>query len=390
MVLKQWWRSCLQCASRLKGAGRRWRVTRWVGGGAAAATALWLLSACSAMQTVDYYWQTAAGQFDLLSRARSIHDVIDETDDAGLRIRLQRVKTMREFASHQLGLPSNGSYTRYADLGRPFVTWNVFATPELSLNPKTWCFPIAGCVNYRGYFKETEAKDEAARLKEDGDDVYIGGVPAYSTLGYFDDPILSSFVRWPESDVARLIFHELAHQLIYVPGDSVFNESYASMVEEVGLERWLAHEHNTELLGQFERTQHERAVFKELVRTTRARLADVYASHAPAPQKRKEKAAAFAAMKVAYDKAKAEDPGLIGYERWFSQAPNNASLSAIALYTDRVPAFRAILREEGDNLNRFYGRVRALAKLTKPERDRVLDRYGSGAGSLPASSRASL
>jgi predicted aminopeptidase len=390
MAVRKWWGSCVRRARRLKGASRGWRMARWVGGASVAATALWLLSACSAMQTVDYYWQTAAGQFDLLSRARSIHDVIDETDDTGLKIRLQRVKAMREFASRRLGLPANGSYTRYADLGRPFVTWNVFATPELSLDPKTWCFPIAGCVNYRGYFREAEAKDEAARLKQDGDDVYIGGVPAYSTLGYFDDPILSSFIRWPESDVARLIFHELAHQLIYLPGDSVFNESYASMVEEVGLERWLAHEHNTELVGQFERTQHERAVFKELVRTTRARLADIYASRAPAVQKRRQKADAFAAMKVAYDKAKAEDPGLIGYERWFSQSPNNASLSAIALYTDRVPAFRAILREEGDDLNRFYDRVRALAKLPKSERDRILDRYGSGAAAPPASNRASL
>jgi predicted aminopeptidase len=162
------------------------------------------------------------------------------------------------------------------------------------------------------------------------------------------------------------------------------------MVEEVGLERWLAHEHNTELLGQFERTQHERAVFKELVRTTRSRLADIYASRAPAAQKRKDKAAAFAAMKVAYDKAKAEDPGLIGYERWFSQSPNNASLSAIALYTDRVPAFRAILREERDDLGRFYSRVRALAQLPKAERDRILDRYGHGDVAPPASSRASL
>ncbi|HEY1329680.1 MAG TPA: aminopeptidase [Casimicrobiaceae bacterium] len=389
MAVKKWWGSCLERASRLRRAGRNSRIAPWVGGAAVAATALWLLSACSAMQTVDYYWQTAAGQFDLLSRARSIHDVIDETDDTALKIRLTRVKEMREFASHELGLPANGSYTRYADLGRPFVAWNVFATPELSLNPKTWCFPIAGCVNYRGYFRETEAKDEAARLQQDGDDVYIGGVPAYSTLGYFDDPILSSFIRWPESDVARLIFHELAHQLIYLPGDSVFNESYASMVEEVGLERWLAHEHNTELLGQFERTQHQRAVFKELVRTTRQRLVQIYASKASAAQKRSEKAEAFAAMKVAYDKAKAEDPGLAGYERWFAQSPNNASLTAIALYTDRVPAFRAILREEGDDLFKFYKRVRALTKLPKAERDRILDRYGRG-DIPPPGSRASL
>jgi predicted aminopeptidase len=373
-------------AARLRGR----RVSRWAAGAAATGTALWLLSACSAMQTVDYYWQSAAGQWDLMSRAKSIHDVIDETDDAGLKVRLKRIGEMRKFASAELGLPANGSYTRYADLGRPFVTWNVISTPELSLTPKQWCFPVAGCVSYRGFFREAEAKDEASRLKQDGEDVYIGGVPAYSTLGYFDDPILSSFVRWPEADVARLIFHELAHQLIYLPGDSVFNESYASMVEEVGLERWLEHEHSTELIGQFERTQHQRVVFKELVRDTRTKLAGIYASKVPAAQKRKEKAEAFAAMKVAYDEAKTKDPGLGGYERWFAQQPNNASLSAIALYTDRVPAFRAILHEENDDLARFYDRVRALTRLPKAERDRILDRYSRGDRPPPPSGRASL
>jgi predicted aminopeptidase len=368
---------------------------RWSAGAATAAVGVWALSGCAAVQTVDYYWQSAAGQWDLVSRARSIHDVIAETDDAGLKIRLTRIHEMREFASDTLGLPSNGSYTRYTDLGRPFVTWNVFATPELSLTPRHWCFPVAGCVNYRGYFREAEAKDEATRLQSDGEDVYIGGVPAYSTLGYFDDPILSSFVRWPESDVARLIFHELAHQLIYLPGDSVFNESYASTVEEVGLERWLSAQHNAELMSQVERTQRQRAMFKQLVRDTRNRLAAIYASKAPAAQKRKEKADAFAAMKTAYDEAKTKDPGLAGYERWFAQTPNNASLGAIALYTDRVPAFRAILHEEGDDLNRFYERVRQLTRLPKQQRDKLLDAYGRGEhpphpAPPPVGSRASL
>ena len=382
------------CARRARagshGASRARRALRWSAGAAIAAGGVWLLSACAAVQTVDYYWQSAAGQFDLVSRARSIHDVIEETDDAGLKIRLTRIRKMREFASDTLGLPSNGSYTRYTDLGRPFVTWNVFATPELSLTPRRWCFPIAGCVNYRGYFREAEAKDEASRLQSDGEDVYIGGVPAYSTLGYFDDPVLSSFVRWPESDVARLIFHELAHQLIYLPGDSVFNESYASTVEEAGLERWLAAQHNAELMTQVERTQRQRALFKALVRDTRNRLAAIYASKAPAAQKRKQKAEAFAAMKTAYDEAKAQDPGLAGYERWFAQSPNNASLGAIALYTDRVPAFRAILHEEGDDLNRFYDRVRQLAKMPKAQRDRILDAYGRGERVNPPTTRAGL
>ena len=389
MAVAKWFGARLQRAPGEKPSPRR-QALRWVSGGAALGTAVWLLSACSAMQTVDYYWQSAAGQFDVMSRARSIHDVIEETDDAALKVRLARIRGMREFASRELGLPANGSYTRYSDLGRPFVTWNVFATPELSLTPRRWCFPIAGCVNYRGYFREAEANDEAARLKSDGEDVYIGGVPAYSTLGYFDDPILSSFVRWPETDIARLIFHELSHQLIYVPGDTVFNESFASAVEEIGLMRWLIAEHNPELVSQMERTQRQRAMFKQLVRDTRARLVSIYASRIPAAQKRKQKAEAFAEMKVAYDEAKLKDPGLGGYERWFAQVPNNASLSAIALYTDRMPAFREVLREQGDDLGRFYARVRQIAALPKAERDRLLDAYGRGERAPPPSGRASL
>jgi len=388
-MVVRWWRA-RRARADARSASVAQRALRWSAGAVIAAGGVYLLSACAAVQTVDYYWQSAAGQWDLVSRARSIHDVIAETDDAGLKIRLVRINGMRQFASERLGLPANGSYTRYTDLGRPFVTWNVFATPELSLTPRRWCFPIAGCVDYRGYFREAEAKDEATRLQSDGEDVYIGGVPAYSTLGYFDDPILSSFVRWPETDVARLIFHELAHQLIYLPGDSVFNESYASMVEEVGLERWLASEHNQELVAQVERTQRQRAVFKTLVRETRNRLASIYASRAPAAQKRKEKAEAFAAMKTAYDEAKTKDPGLAGYERWFAQSPNNASLGAIALYTDRVPAFRAILREEGDDLERFYARVRELTRLSKAQRDKILDAYGRGEQAAPPTTRAGL
>ena len=389
MAVAKWFGARLQRAPGEKPSPRR-QALRWTSGVAALGTVVWLLSACSAMQTVDYYWQSAAGQFDVMSRARSIHDVIEETDDAALKVRLARIHGMREFASRELGLPANGSYTRYSDLGRPFVTWNVFATPELSLTPRRWCFPIAGCVNYRGYFREAEANDEAARLKSDGEDVYIGGVPAYSTLGYFDDPILSSFVRWPETDIARLIFHELSHQLIYVPGDTVFNESFASAVEEIGLMRWLLAEHNPELVSQMERTQRQRAMFKQLVRDTRTRLVSIYASRIPAAQKRKQKVEAFAEMKTAYDEAKVKDPGLGGYERWFAAVPNNASLSAIALYTDRVPAFREVLREQGDDLGRFYARVRQIAALPKPERDRLLDAYGRGEHAPPPSGRASL
>ena len=358
---------------------RRWPIVLAVIAGAVT------LAACAAFETVDYYWQGAAGQWDLISRSQPIPDVIGKSD-AALAERLQRIREMRAFASHQLGLPDNGSYTRYTDLGRQFVTWNVFATPELSMTPRQWCFPIAGCVNYRGYFHETEAHGEQQRLKAAGDDVYVGGVPAYSTLGWFDDPVLSSFVRWPETEVARLIFHELAHQLLYVKSDSVFNESFATTVEDAGLARWLAERKDPQLAQQAARTDRLRAKFRDLVRTTRARLYEIYDSTVSDDDKRRGKAAALAAMKAAYDNEKAGEPGLGGYDRWFAQ-PNNAALAAIGIYTDRVPAFRELLHEADDDLPRFYERVRALSLLPKPARDAELDALSARAAAASMSAR---
>ena len=334
------------------------------------------LAGCSAMDTADYYWQGASGQLEILSRAKPIGDVINESSDAVLRQRLMRVQEIRAFAIRDLGLPDNGSYTRYSDLGRPFVVWNVFATPELSLKSKQWCFPIAGCVSYRGYFNEQDARDEAARLKSAGEDVWLSGVPAYSTLGYFDDPVLSTFVRWPETEVARMVFHELAHQVLYVKDDTQFNESFAATVEEEGVRRWLATQGNPQLDAQFTRSERLRHVFRDLVTDTRAELAAVYASNASEVEKRERKAAVFAGMRDGYERAKAGEPGLAGYDRWFAgvagAGPNNASISSVALYTGQVPAFKELLAEEGNDLGRFYARVKVLAALPKKERDGTL------------------
>jgi len=330
-----------------------------------------LVAGCSAVDTVDFYWQGAAGQMDLLARARPIPEVI-EGGDRALASRLSRVREIRAFASRELGLPDNGSYTRYTELGRQFVLWNVFAAPSLSLKPRQWCFPVAGCVNYRGYFSEDQARAEAARLRANGDDVHVSGVPAYSTLGYFDDPVLSSFVSWPETEVARLIFHELAHQLLYVKDDSVFNESFATTVEEIGVERWLAAHPNPKLEAQAARNQKLREAFRGIVRNARDRLTAIYAGSASDEDKHTAKLEAFAAMKAEYERVKAGEPGLAGYDRWFAQDPNNASLAAIAIYTDRIPAFRELLAESGNDLPRFYDRVRSIAALSKTERDSVL------------------
>ena len=348
------------------------------------------VASCATFETVDYYWQGAAGQLELLTRSEPIPEVIGKSDKK-LAERLSRIREIRSFASRELGLPNNDSYTRYTDLGRPYVTWNVFATPELSLTPRQWCFPIAGCVNYRGYFQEAAAKGESSRLKKAGDDVYVGGVPAYSTLGWFSDPVLSSFVGWPETEVARLIFHELAHQLIYVKNDSAFNESFATAVEEAGLARWLAARNDSQLTKLAARADHMRAVFRDLVRTTRAKLGEIYASNASDEDKRRAKREIIAAMKAAYEAAKAGDPGLSGYDRWFAQQPNNAAIAAIGLYTDRVPAFRELLREVNGDLPRFYARVRDLAALPKRARDRALDALAQrgAAAAMTASSESS-
>lgn len=322
-----------------------------------------------------YYWQGAAGQLDVVARAKPLAEVIDATDDARLKERLERARAIRAYASGELGLPDNGSYTRYADLGRPFVVWNVVAAPELSLAPHEWCFPVAGCVAYRGYFREDEARAEAARLAAAGYDVHVGGVPAYSTLGWFDDPLLSSFIRYPDVELARLIFHELAHQVAYAKDDSTFNESFATVVEEAGLARWIASRPPAEaakLSAERERGDRLRAEFRRLVVEARTTLSAAYAGTASDDDKRRAKAAAFAAMRDAYARSKAGEPGLAGYDRWFGgdrgAGPNNASLASVGLYTEQVPAFRALLASEGGDLARFYGRVRGLAAMPKAER----------------------
>ncbi len=340
-----------------------------------------MLAGCGAMESAGYYWQSASGQLDVVSRARPIPDIIAETPDAALKRRLQRVQVMRAFASTDLALPDNASYTRYTDLDRPFVVWNVFATPELSLQARQWCFPVAGCVSYRGYFREDEAKAEADRLRAAGDDVAVTGVPAYSTLGYFDDPVLSTFVRWPEPEVARMIFHELAHQVVYVKDDSTFNESFAVAVEEAGLDRWLKAEGDAPMELYRARSIRQRIAFRELTRQARADLSVIYASAATDAEKRLLKAQALAAMREGYERAKAGEAGLAGYERWFAGyaggGANNASLASTSLYSAQVPAFRALLAEEGGDMGRFYGRVKALAALPKPERTAALAAAGA-------------
>ncbi len=352
----------------------------------AAAAALALLAGCT---SAEYYWQGIRGQLDLLDHAQPIATVLDGASDPVLRRKLERVVAIRNYASSELALPDNLSYRRYADLGRRFALWNVFAAPELSLQPRQWCFPVAGCVNYRGYFSEAAARAEAAGLAAAGDDVHVGGVPAYSTLGYFADPMLSTFIRYPDVEIARLIFHELAHQVVYAKGDTVFNESFAVSVEQEGLARWLAAQNDPALTAQFTSAQRYRDGFRALIERTRATLEALYASDASIADKRAGKAAAFARMRADYDALKREWGGYPAYDQWFAQGPNNASLAAVGLYTRKVPEFAALLAAEGGKLPRFYARVKALAEMSRPERDAALAKFAPTLSARSAAAPAS-
>lgn len=323
---------------------------------------------------IAYYAQAVKGQLQIMAAARPIPELVnDAATEPGLRQQLERTIAIREFASRELALPNNGSYRSYADLGRPFVVWNVFAAPEFSVEPQQWCFIFTGCVNYRGYHDKNGADLYAGELRQAGADTYIGGVTAYSTLGYFNDPVLNTFLRFGDQEAARIIFHELAHQLVYAKGDSAFNESFAATVENEGMRRWLMQLAAPERLRDFEAKQERKAQFHQLVANTRDKLRAIYASSQTPDAKRSAKAEVFAEMKRIYAGLKASWGGYGGYDQWFNQPLNNAALSSVTLYTRWVPAFHALLEQEGGNLPRFYQRVAALAKLPKAARSAALD-----------------
>ena len=335
---------------------------------------LLLASGCS---NVGYYWQSMSGQLDIWRRERPIEEVIADPASAQvLKERLARVTGIRDFASRELALPDNRSYKSYVDLERPFVVWNVFATPEFSVQPMQWCLLFAGCVSYRGYFSKEEAERFAAGLA--GNDVYIGGVPAYSTLGYFDDPVLNTFVHYPEYEVARLLFHELAHQVAYAKDDSVFNESFAVSVEQEGLRRWLAKNGDERQREGVERAQRVRSEFIGMVGEYRARLAALYRTRIAPDAMREKKREIFASLEAEYRERRKNWGGFTGYDRWFANNPNNAQLASVAIYTRLVPQFEALLAREGGDLGRFYAAVKELAALPKDERHARLEAAAPG------------
>ncbi|MGA7749493.1 MAG: aminopeptidase [Gallionella sp.] len=323
---------------------------------------------------IAYYAQATEGQMRLMAATRPILEVVnDPATDPGLRQQLERAVAIREFASRELALPNNGSYRSYSDPGRPFVVWNVFAAPEFSVEPQQWCMVFVGCVNYRGYYDKNDADLYAGKLRQAGADTYVGGVSAYSTLGYFNDPVLNTFLRFGDMEVAHIIFHELAHQLVYAEGDSAFNESFATAVENEGIHRWLARSASPERLRDFETQQEHNAQFHRLVEDSRDKLRAMYVSSLAPDEKRRAKLEMITEMKRTYAGLKASWGGYGGYDQWFNQPLNNATLGSVTLYTQWVPAFQALLEQEGGSLPHFYLRVAGLAHLPKTERSAALN-----------------
>lgn len=327
-----------------------------------------LLGGCS---TLGYYGHLAAGEMAVLRARVPIRKVIANPDiDPALRARLELALRARAFASDTLKLPRNRSYTTYADIHRPFVMWNVFATPALSLQPVEHCFLIAGCVAYQGFYHHDRAEALADKLKRQGDDVWVGGVPAYSTLGHFADPLLSTMGGWSDDEMASTIFHELAHQEFYVKNDTAFNESFATFVQREGLRQFLADNHlpPPDPVGAEREKQ-----FTELVLAIREKLKALYASDLPDATKLERKQQTFADLRHDYDHLRDTAwHGYASYDHWFDTPLNNAKLLPFGLYDRGVPAFAALFKQCGGDWTRFYAAVRKIGNQPATVRDAFL------------------
>ena len=347
----------------------------------AAAISSLCLSGCTSMA---YYWQSVSGHMQMINSARPVAEVLtDAQTPESVKTRLALSQRIRSFAVTELKLPENASYHRYAALGRSAVIWNVVAAPEFSLTLKTWCFPLVGCVGYRGYFSEAAARMEADKLKAAGLEAAVYGVPAYSTLGWMNwaggDPLLSTFIRYPEGELARLIFHELSHQVIYVADDTMFNESFATAVERLGSRAWLQTQAGAVARKEYAAFDQRRQQFRALALATRRELEAIYESNdapsqlipAPIATNSIAKNIAMNRFRDNYSALKASWNGFAGYDPWVARA-NNATFGAQAAYDELVPGFEALFAREAGDWQRFYDAVKRLAALPQDARHKAL------------------
>ncbi len=340
-----------------------------------AGTVIVLLTICGC-ESARYYGQAIRGQYSILDKRQPISEIIEDPDSPKfLRLRLTHILKVRQFAETELRLPVKNNYLTYVELDQPYVVWNVFAAPEFSMTPKTWCYPIVGCAAYRGYFGEDDAEKYAQGLNQEGYDVYVAGVTAYSTLGWFDDPVLSTFLQYSEVRSAALIFHELAHRVLYVKDDTVFNESFATAVEQEGIQRWLAVSPTPSVYRDYLKHYDRHQAFVHLVLRYRRMLESAYRSDASDRQKREKKAALISNLRHEFHRLKSADNGLSAYEDWMTNSLNNAKIASVSAYHDFVPAFHGLLAQHQGDLTQFYDACRELANAPKAERQRALNRY---------------
>lgn len=326
---------------------------------------------CCGLLSGCYYVQAAAGQWEVIRKREPVEEVINNAETSPeLAARLRLLVEARDFSIDVLGLPDNKSYRTYTDLSRDYVVWNVFAAPEFSLQSKQWCFPVAGCVNYRGYFSHDAAIRESQRLAGKGFDVAVGGVAAYSTLGKFNDPLLNTMMHWGDVEIIAMLFHELAHQLLYVKDDSAFNESFATAVEEIGVRRWLESRGQSEKMAVYRERRELQQSLMVLVAAARGTLRSVYGADIDESRKRELK---IERLRALAEEVRAERER---YGRdstgWLSGELNNAHLISMTLYEGRLPAFRAIFSQCASDIECFYKAARELAALDSIEREELL------------------
>jgi len=329
-----------------------------------------LLCGCD---TTRFYTQAMVGQWELVTAPRRMESVLrDPCTTPELAQRLGVVQEILNYAETRLGLPAGAQYSAYANLGRSNVVWNVFAAPEFSIEPKQWWYPLYGRLSYRGFFDEQTARRYAAKLRARGFDAHVGGVPAYSSLGWFEDPVLNTFVFEDDADLAELLFHELSHRRLFFPGDTDFNEAFATAVAEVATQQWLADSHRTALLETYRRRlEHERA-FRALALETRHELSLAYATGGGEAELRRRKAEVIAEFEARYRRLRAGWTDDRRFDRWFAAGVNNARLAALAAYYEQVPAFLREM-ERHATLEEFFTAMHRLRRLSPDERRAALD-----------------
>jgi len=353
-----------------------------------------IVAVVSGCQEIGFYSQAIKGQYQIFAHQQLIDKLVaDPQTPEKLRAKLQLIEQLRAFAKDQLKLPVDGHYRKYVDVHREYVVWNVQAAPQFSLEPRTWWYPLVGSLEYRGYFSEKGATNYGARIAKKGDDVYVDGVEAYSTLGWFKDPILNTFISRSEPELAEVIFHELGHQRVFARGDTDFNEAFATTVGQEGARRWLRASGKTNLIEKYEVALRRNDQFVHLIMSTREQLEKIYGDTldkdgkvkaaakppAPAVELKQAKARIFADLRANYQKLKESWGGYAGYDDWFGRELNNAQLNTIANYYDFLPAFERVLAMNGNDMEKFYVEVERLSKLGKDERHQWLRDLASGA-----------